>query len=94
MERHPKKPGDMPGDWDAISGWKVGPLEELAKIPVEKGAIVDKKTRTILFSNDIQNLRDGKDVITEDWWFMAEAGYEAYFNKGGVVFGVHARIFD
>lgn len=90
IQRHPQRSSD----WHLINGWKVGELEKLAKIPLDKGMIVDKKTKTILFPDDIEILRKGKDVVTEDWAFMAEAGYEAYFSERGNVFGIYARVLD
>ena len=81
-------------DWQDVSSWEIGGLDELQKMQDEKGIIIKPETRTVLFWEELQILREGREIIVRDSRSMMHVTYEAYFNDEGIVRGLHASMVD
>ncbi len=81
-------------DWYEVSCWSVGNLEEIAKKQSRTGPIFDDKTKTVLFPDEIEMLRHGKNIVTVDSRSNYHVTFEAYFSDNGQLFGVYADMVD
>lgn len=80
--------------WHDVSSWEIGGLDELQELRDERGVIIKLQTRTVLFPDDVEILRNKKLVITGDSRSTMHVTYEAYFNNKGTIFGIYAHMFD
>lgn len=81
-------------EWYDVSSWYVGRLEELVKRQDMHKRIIDKETRTMLFPDDVEILKNGKKVIITDSRSIYHVTYQACFNDNGTVYGLYAHMFD
>jgi len=87
-------------DWHYVSCWTVGRLGGLSQKQTERGFILDEDTRTILFPDDIDTLKKGKNIVTVDNKSGNNLTYEAYFTDvtgwevEEEVFGIYAHFQD
>ena len=81
-------------NWDQVSGWKIGSYDNLMENIDDKGKVINADTRTVLFPDDMENLRLGKKVITHDSGCAYQVIYEAYFNDNGDIYGIYANMID
>lgn len=80
--------------WHEVSSWEIGGLDELQRMQAENGVIIKPETRTVLFPEDLLNLRNGRIVITEDSRSPYNVTYGAFFNDEGTITGLYANMFD
>ena len=81
-------------DWDQVSGWKIGSYDSLMENIDDKGRVINVATRTVLFPDDMENLRLGKKVITHDSGCAYQVIYEAYFKDNGDIYRLFAEVMD
>jgi len=81
-------------DWYKVSSWQIGDLEELARRQDGRGIVLDEETRTVLFPDEIDMLREGKRVVTQDSRSIYHVTFESYFVDNGQIFGLYAHMFD
>ncbi len=79
-------------NWPKVSCWKIGYLEEVIK--KQERRIVEPKTQTVLFPDDIEILKSKKRVIVTDIRSIYDTTYVAYFCKEDIIFGLYAYTFD
>lgn len=80
--------------WHDVGSWEIGSLDELCRKRDNSGVIVDRKTATVLFDDDVERLKNGETIPFLDSRCYMEVIYASYYNDNGIVYRLYANMLD
>jgi hypothetical protein len=78
-------------DWHEVSSRYIGKPEELQSI---FGIFLSPHSRDIILKEDLDDLKEGKTIVTADYGDIYEVHYSALYLHEGIIYGLYAYMFD
>ncbi len=81
-------------DWHEVGSWEIGKWQKLLSSRSRNERVVNLETRTVLFPDDIELLKQEKVVVINEVRHFMQVTYEAYFRDKEKLYRLYADMLD
>lgn len=79
--------------WHDVGSWEIGNWRKLLET-MDDNKIINLETRTVLFLDDIEKLKNREKIVTQEIRHFMEVTYETYFRDEDKLYRLYANMFD